>query len=269
MILEETYRYLLTNQKDRLENLTLTRVQIGMFLTAVGLSDGGLGMAGTLPDAEPHCTGTTRDFGDFTPGHIVGKRVTELFETQKQSGLISSLRIAVLNAISSRELAGNRYHILEDTDPVDLIDPDFDGTITIVGAFQSYIRKLSGKRSRLNVLELNENALSAEHRKHYIPAAGFREVLPGSGVVIITGLTLVNNTIDGLLSAITPGTRLIVTGPSSSVIPDVLFRHHVTHVGATRITRPDLLFDLVGQGGAGYHLFRYCARKICLARDPV
>lgn len=35
-------------------------------------------------------------------------------------------------------------------------------------------------------------------------------------------------------------------------------------IGATRITHPELLFDVVGSGGKGYHLFRYCAEKISI-----
>jgi uncharacterized protein (DUF4213/DUF364 family) len=119
----------------------------------------------------------------------------------------------------------------------------------------------------LFVLELNRNAMTEESMKYYVPAEDYGKVIPESDVVIITGLTLVNNTIDGLLSVIRPETRVIVTGPSSSIIPDILFENNVSIIGATKIEKPDLLFRIVSEFGTGYHLFRYCARKTCIVNE--
>ena len=80
-------------------------------------------------------------------------------------------------------------------------------------------------------------------------------------------LTLVNNTIDGLLSAISPDALVIVTGPSSSLIPDVLFQNKVNIIGATKITNPEILFNIVSECGAGFHSFKYCAAKICIINE--
>lgn len=267
MILDETYSLLRTRYKEQTGKLTITAVRIGVHLTAVKLSDESVGFAGTLSDNCLPGIRKDRDYGDFTPAQIQGKKITDLFDTPKRSCIIDTLRIAVMNAISSGILSSGGYKIIEDKDPIELVDLTPPKTITIVGAFQSYIHTISDTGNRLHVLEFDENTLYAEHRKHFVPASQYREVIPSSDIVIITGLTLVNNTIDGLLSAISPGTTLIVTGPSSSLIPDVLFRNHVNIVGATRITNPDLLFDIVSESGAGYHLFKYCARKICILNE--
>jgi uncharacterized protein (DUF4213/DUF364 family) len=136
-----------------------------------------------------------------------------------------------------------------------------------VGAFHSYIGKIAETHNKLYVLELNENELTEQEKQFYVPALDYRRVLPESEIVIITGLTLVNNTIDNLLSAIPEKAIVIVVGPSGSTIPDILFANKVSIIGATRITKPDVLFDLVGEGGGGYHLFQYCAQKICILRD--
>jgi len=208
-----------------------------------------------------------RDFGEFSPSKIAGRRVADLFETEKSSGIIDTLRIASLNAISSRMIAEGHYNILENADPIDLIDLDGKKNITLVGAFKSYIAKIAATGNHLSVLELDEDALTGEQKQYYVPAREYGKVLPGSDIVIITGLTLVNNTIDGLLSAIAPGTLVIVTGPSSSLIPDVLFSHRVNIIGATQVTDPGMLFTVAGEAGAGYHLFRYCAKKICIINE--
>ena len=75
-----------------------------------------------------------------------------------------------------------------------------------------------------------------------------------------------NNTIDELLGSVGAGTQVIVTGPSGSIIPDILFDNKVTIIGAVRITDPDILFRIAGEGGTGYHLFEYGAQKICILK---
>lgn len=267
MIINETYELLKGNEKLQIDRLALSEVRIGLLLTAVRLSDGSSGVASTMPDSKIHCAKENRDYGDFTPSKIRGQKVTDLFETKKKSNIIDSLRIAVLNALSSRIISESGYRIIEDTDPVDLIQPDTHSTITIVGGFHNYIRKISKSAGKLHVLELDPDVLAQDHMRYYVPAADFKKILPGSDIIIITGYTLVNNTIDGLLSAIPPNAQVIVTGPSSSIIPDMLFKYGVSIIGATRITNPDYLFTLVEEGGAGYHLFQYCAQKICVLND--
>ncbi len=266
MITVKTYNLLKNRYKDKFDALSVSDVRIGIYLTAVRLSDGSTGASATLTDDQPFCAKSNRDFGDFTPLRIRGQKVMHILESGKESNQVLSLKMAVLNALSSTFMLSGNYKILEDKDPVDLLDLNSQKTITVVGAFHSYIRKISETPNKLFVLEMNENALPQEYRRFFIPAKDFRTVLPASDVVIITGQTLANRTIDELLEAITPGTEVIVTGPSSSIIPDILFDNKVTIIGAVRITKPDILFDIVSEGGTGFHLFEYCAKKISILK---
>jgi uncharacterized protein (DUF4213/DUF364 family) len=266
MIIEQTYNILKYKYGDEFPKLTIKDVRIGFYLTAVRLSDNSIGTSATIPDNHLPCSKKNRDFGDFSPLKISGKKVSDILETGKESGLVQSLKTAVLNAMSSRFIVSGGYKIIDDCDPIQLIDPGSGKTITIVGAFQSYIRKISPTDNTLYVLEYNENALTEDQKKHYIPASGFKEVLAVSDIVIITGQTLVNNTIDGLLESVSGNAQVVVTGPSSNLVPDVLFENKVSIIGSSRITKPELLFDLVGEGGTGYHLYEYCARKICIVK---
>ncbi|RPH30043.1 MAG: hypothetical protein EHM93_16385 [Bacteroidales bacterium] len=267
MILEETYSFLREKYKDLFENLTISDVRLGIHLTAVKLSDESYGAASTLSYNQLHCCKENRDFGDFTPNRIKGQRVFDLFSSTKKTDVIDTLKMAVINAISSRILQSNNYKIIENADPIDLLDLSSNKTITIVGAFPSYIRKIEVTQNNLYVLELNENAFIDGQKKYYVPASEYSRIIPISDIVIITGLTLVNNTIDGLLSSISPTTKTIVTGPSSSIIPDILFKNKVNMIGATRITDPELLFTVASEAGAGYHLFKYGAQKICILNE--
>jgi uncharacterized protein (DUF4213/DUF364 family) len=267
MITEQTYDYLLSRYKDRFADLTISDVRIGIYLTAVRLSDNSIGTSATIPDDQPFCSKKNRDFGDFTPLKIREQKVSDILGTKKGTGTLLSLKMAVLNAISSKLISTGNYRIVEDRDPIQLVDLDSRKTITVVGAFHSYIRKISETRNKLYVLEMNEEALGHEYRKFYIPADEYKLILPASDIVIITGQALVNNTIDDLLAAISPGTLVIVTGPSAGMLPDILFENKVSIIGTVRITKPEILFNIVSEGGAGFHLFEYCARKICILNE--
>ena len=269
MILYETYELLKTKHLGQIENVTIADVRIGLFLTAIRLSNGSCGVAGNQTRDHVHGDKKTRDFGDFTPTRFKGKSVKDLIETKKKSSIIDALKIAALNAISSRVILETDYKIIENKDPFDLLDLEPLKTITVVGGFQSYIRKLSETLNKLYVLELNRDTLKEDQKQYYVPAEDYGDVLPYSDIVIITGLTLINQTIDGLLRAVKPGAEVIVTGPSANIIPDLLFQNNVTMIGATRILDPDLLFSIVGEGGAGFHLFERCAQKITILKDLV
>ena len=268
-IIHQTIRELKTGFAGSIAPLTIVDVHIGMHLSAIELSDGSCGVAGTAENSGAHAPERReRDFGAFTPNQIRGQNVLALLESEKASPVVDTLKIAVLNAISSALLASSSHKIVEDKDPVDLLDLGNSKSVALVGAFRSYMKKIAdaGAGIRLQVLEFKKEALPEEFQQHYVPAADYQRVLPASDVVIITGLTLVNGTIDGLLSSIRPGAEVVVTGPSANIIPDVLFDNGVTMIGATRITDRDMLFSTVGEGGSGYHLFRYCARKITIVK---
>jgi len=135
MIQDKIYKFLNLNYKDQVEGLKIDEVCFGSHLTAVRLTDGSYGVASTLSGKQRHCTKQNRDFGDFSPLNIRNQSVKSLFETQRLSNAIDTLRIAVLNAISSRILSSGRYRVIEDKDPIELIDLKEAGTVTIVGAF--------------------------------------------------------------------------------------------------------------------------------------
>ncbi len=268
MVLHDTYDLLLTKYRSYIEGVTIEKVQIGIFLTAVKLSNGYAGVAGSELDSTINCCHKQkREFGDFTPGNISGHKIVDLFNHPVNSILLDRVKLAVLNAVSSEIVAQSKYQIIEDKDPFELLDLSGQKTISIVGAFQTYIKKLSKSDHKLYVLELNESALDDDQKQYYVPAENASRILPLSDIIIITGLTLLNNTLDDLLKHIPANKQVIVVGPTAGLIPDILFKHHITIIGSTKITDPDRMFTIVSEGGAGFHLFQYCAKKICLLNN--
>lgn len=264
-MISSTLDLLIERYGIELENITIEDVCIGVFLTAVKLSNGAYGLASTqISRDQSHRS--RRDLAPFTPFKIKGQKISDLFLREKPPRVGDSLQVATLNALSAQVMTPENYHILEDKDPVDLLDLSGGKTITLVGAFQSYIRKLKITDNHLQVLELNPKAFQPEDGKYYVPARQADQVLPNSDIVIITGSATVNHSLDGLLDLIPSTTTVVVTGPTSSYIPDLLFEKGVDFVGATRITDPEKMMQMVGEAASGFYLFRYCANKIVVAR---
>lgn len=268
MILNETYNFIKSANADMFSNTTLERVMIGVHFTAVKLSSGFAGVAKT--EVKGNCSSSAkhkRNFGAFTPGKIHGQKITDLFEQDGKSDILDNVKLAVLNAISSEMIAHPKYKVIADKDPIDLVDLSKEKTICIVGAFQSYMDKIAATKNRLFVLELNENAFDEEQKQFYVPAADYAHTFAKSDIIVITGSTLSNNTLDSLLACVPPHAQTILVGPSSSLVPDILFKHKVNIIGSIKILDAEQMFGLIAEGATGYHLFEYCAKKICIVNE--
>jgi uncharacterized protein len=88
--------------------------------------------------------------------------------------------------------------------------------------------------------------------------------VPKADLLVITGTTLINDTLEPILAAAKPAARIIVVGPTASLSPQALFRRGVALVGGVEVTDPDLLLDLLAEGGSGYHFFGKAAQRIVM-----
>lgn len=268
MIIKEAYEFILNRGDEFFGETTIERIVIGVHFTAVKLSNGFSGV--TKTEIASNCRNSikeNRDFGLFTPGNMQGHKIKSLFEHNATSDLINNVRLAVLNAVSSQLIAGSIYNIIEDKDPIDLLELNGQKTICVVGAFQSYIRKIALTSNKLYVLELNKNALGDEQQKYFVPADKYRETFSKSDIIIITGSTIANKTIDDLLNHIPQNAKTVLVGPSSGLVPDILFNHNIDIIGSTKVINPERMFSIISEGGSGYHLFNYCAKKICIINN--
>jgi uncharacterized protein (DUF4213/DUF364 family) len=268
MIIQETYDLLKNRYADVFKNTTIEKVVIGIYFTAVKLSSGFAGMAKT--EIDRHCCNSykhKRNYGEFSPGKISGQRILDLFEKAENTDVMNNIRLAVLNAVSAEIISRSKYNVVEDKDPVELIDLSGNKNICIVGAFQSYINKIAETKNKLFVLELNEDAFDENQKQFYVSAEKYAETFSKSDIIIISGATLANQTLDDLLVKVPEHAQTILVGPSSSLVPDILFNHNVNIIGSTKILDPEQMFKLISEGGTGYHMFNCCAKKICIIND--
>ena len=250
-----------------LDKIYFEDIRIGIYKTAVKISGNRYGVAGTYHAISgDYKYRTNRDKSPFSTNQIIGQSVSALFQSPP-SAIVDNLKIATLNALSANILQHAGYQVITNKDPIDLVDLSGQKTISIIGAFKSYIELIGSTNHQMNIIEIRPEAIPPAYRQHYIPANQVADVLPQSDIVIITGSTMVNNSLKDIVHYLPPNGTTILVGPSSSFIPDALFEKGIDIIGATEITHPEKMLQIVSESGTGFHFFRYCARKICILNE--
>ncbi len=264
MIFREAIQYLKTFgrrfEKDRIEKLIT-----GIHFTAVQLTGGGCGMARTeIKSGFPSISKAEWRKNPFAPGRLRGQRILDILTCEDERSVPGYLKLAVLNACSSRVLAESGHPVISGRDPVEWLDTSKGKEIVLVGAFQSYMEKLSPMPCRLRVLELDPDVFPEGHKHLYVPAKQAGDILPFVDGVLLTGSTMVNRTLDALLSFTGSQTFIAIAGPSAGLFPDLLFSKGIHLIGTIRVFDADRMFNIIAEGGAGCHLYGDCAEKICI-----
>jgi len=255
------------------ERLTIDRLVIGLFFTGVKLDNGFAGMSFTpskdIPDAVccPSSVGRT-----FDPVKVSGTKVTEILPSlESREPIKRAVAVATLNALSAtcwgRGLTGG-HRVRERADAQDYIKIHSESSVAIFGAIIPVLRMLKKHGGTWWVIEQDSKTLKDDELRHYVPWGQSEEIIRNADVLIITGVSLLNGTLEPILSLARAGIEIAVLGPTASMIPEPMFHRGVRVVGGVWVKRPDELLDVLASGGSGYHLFDEIATRIVWEREP-
>jgi len=272
-ILGDTIAMIGTILGPELDEITIERAVVGLFFTGVKLSNGTAGTSATpiksIPEAV--CCPSSAMAMPF-PGKLRGRRAADLArEALSGHGIRRTVGIATVNALADccwqrRPHPDVELHLGVDAfDATDIRPAD---NVVVVGAFVPFLKELKRRGQAFLVLEQDPATLKADELPFFRPAKQAAEILPSADVVLITGSTLVNNTLEHLLALIRPEARVTVVGPTVGMLPDAFLARGADVLGCVRITEPDAFLDLLAEGGSGYHFFGRTAQKLVLARRP-
>lgn len=244
-------------------------IKIGSVYVGVKLSNGYGGVAYRMHKHEAHSLEIENSIkGMDLLKQLIGKSLSELAKLAEDDDyLLSSIGIATINAASqSLIFNGSRkeYDIIMDIDCLDALDIYPVDRVVMVGALPSYVYKLRNYVERLTVYDDNKQALAELGLKE--PDEKIKDALGNATVVIITGSSLVNKTIDELLEASSNARVIAVVGPTASIVPDPLFKRGVKALGGVYVYNVDEMLKIVGEGGGARLLLSNCARKYTLLR---
>ena len=251
--------------------LAVERVVVGLFFTGVKLSDGSTGACATpLRELrEAVCCPSSAMAMPF-PGKLRGRPATDLLRlTAEPDGIRRAVGIATMNALAAA-CWQRRPHpgatLRGGVDAYDAASIRPGEHVVVVGAFVPFLKALKAAGQSYTVLENDPATLKPDELPHYRPAADAPDVVPGADVLLITGTTLLNDTLEALLRAARPDARVVVVGPTVGLLPDVLLARGADILGGIRVTAPDAFLDTLAEGGSGYHFFGRSAEKVVLVR---
>ena len=270
-ILQETAQLIKQKLGIDFEKLTVERIAVGLFFTGAKLSNGAGGVSYTPVKDIPQAVCCPSSAGRiFDPVKINGmKAAAVLAALSSDEPIKAAIAIATLNALSAicweRGLNDN-YHIQMNTDAVDVVRMPAESSVAVIGAFVPILRKLKTRGGRWWVIEQDPQTLKSDEMDHFIPADRSDETIAAADVLIITGVTLVNHTLEPILKAARPDAEIAVVGPTASLLPDALFERGARVVGGVRVKKPDELLDVLAAGGSGYHFFDKLAPRIVIEK---
>lgn len=270
-VISETIEIIKEKSPSPLEEVLIDDLVIGIFFTGVKLSTGHAGCAFTpiadIPEAV--CCPTTAARMPQA-GNLEGSLVSEVLNYSLDPNVLkSAIGVATLNALSqwiAESEEGNEYHMIKEADGFDLLNIQPHETVSLIGAFGPYIRRLKTMGNPFFIIEKNAQTLKPDEMKYFKPEPEMRNALEKSTVVIITGTAIVNHTIDPILSMITNGKRAAIIGPTASLLPDAFFKRGLQVMAGVKILDSDLMIKILKQGGSAYHLLKECSEKIVFIR---
>ncbi len=241
-------------------DLKVEKAVVGLFFSGVKISGGYGGLCFTPVKAIPQAVCCPSSAAVMPLSGKLGNRPVAdyLEDLNSKSPLRKALGIAVLNALSNMYWEKEKnpgYDIEYGIDAIDAVELNKSGKVVIVGALVPALKKCVKEGAPYIVLEKDPATIMEHEMPYYRPAEEAPKYLPEADTAIITGTTIINDSIDGLLKLVKHGAEVLVTGPSASMIPDALFSAGATIVGGVRVTKPDDMLDILAEGGSGYHFF--------------
>ena len=251
------------------EPLAVEDIRIGVFYTAVKLSNGHVGVAFTprgLTDSV--CCPQSAAEAPLA-GSLNGRGAWSLADyALSRAALRRAVGVATLNALSALALARQEIPeavVLPGVDALDAAKIQAEDRVVLVGAFVPFIKKLRHYVAALWVIDKHPEALRPDERYLWHPAEDAPELFGKASLVIMTGSTLVEGGTDDLLQSVRSPCRVVMAGPTASPWPPTFFARGVDALAGIRVTDGPGLLETVSQGGSGY-FFGRCAEKVAIVR---
>jgi uncharacterized protein (DUF4213/DUF364 family) len=270
-ILRETLSEIAEILGSELDDLSVERAVIGLFFTGVKLSNGIAGACATpiktIPEAV--CCPTSAMTMPF-PGKLRDRPALDVTKNAlSDHGIRRAVGIAAMNALADtcwRRRPHPETQLRLGIDAFDATEIGPGDKVVVVGAFVPFLRELKRRRQPFLVLEQDPVTLKPEELPFFRPANEAPTVVPDADVLLITGTTLINDTLEELLRLAKPTARVTMVGPTVSLLPDAFLRRGADILGTVRIAAPDEFLDILAEGGSGYHFLGRSAQKVVLVR---
>lgn len=156
-----------------------------------------------------------------------------------------ALGLAAVNAISQRVLKGSGYLLTGPDNTLDMLLPEANDHIGMVGFFPPLVEKIRQQNIALTVIELDEKWIQQQQN--------FKVTLDSTALndcnkIICTGTVLINQTLEAILEQARSADEIYLIGPTMGCLPDPLFDRGVTAIGGREIVDYERFIKLWSAG---------------------
>jgi len=173
------------------------------------------------------------NFYNLNSNYYKGMQTSVLAQMFESKDLFSkSLGLGGINAISQFLLKRSDFYFEDASDSLGLLEIDKDDIVGMVGFFPPLVKHIETIGNRLIVIEKKKELIKK--------GLNWRVTLDPSELklcnkVLITGTTLLNETIDEILQFSKDAEKLSMIGPTAGFLPDPLFKRGIENLGGTRV----------------------------------
>ncbi len=180
--------------------------------------------------------------------------------------LEKSVGVAAVNAVSSYLLwgAGQRrgLQIEVGVDIISAVPHVASGKVLIVGHMGPLVRALK-ERGAEEVYVVERCA--AMRCRGALSDSALPRLAPEADTLVVTGATLVNDTLDHILSLRKRDSTLVLVGPTAGAHPTPLFVEGVDAVASMRAVKVSAVLDVIKRGGGRWDFTKFSEQYVVKA----
>ncbi|NVM03134.1 MAG: DUF364 domain-containing protein [Candidatus Helarchaeota archaeon] len=243
---------LIRDNYDRSPPPKVKQVILGLIYSCVRLINDQIGLSHSLVNFYSKDCFLTNKWGDLS-----SYTLPKLVDFSESDIIIDRvLGISAINAYSQHIFEENSFGFNFENDVLDKLQIKKSDKVGMVGLFRPMVPKIVTKVKSLIIVEKDPEKLG---KFQGVDITSDSSVLENVDVAIITGTTLINNTIDGILKLVDEA-RTAMIGPTMGMLPDPLFKAGVDIVGGMKFFDVDKVIKTITEG-QGTKRFKKFAKK--------
>lgn len=154
------------------------------------------------------------------------------------------LGLAAINAICQHVMGEIGFTVDSATDSLGLLSVSAGDRVGMVGLFFPLVQTIEEAGAKLVVIEKNEQLIE---KFPHLPVTLDATELSRCNKILCTGTTLLNNSLDEILTHCSPEAFISIIGPTAGYFPDPLFARGVDVVGGRVVKDGERLLQLLAE----------------------
>ncbi len=173
-------------------------------------------------------------YSALLPRDFIGKNPLDLaLDFGGEDPVKEMISLGAINAICQHVMRKTEFEVEPAPDPLGLLSVQPEDRIGMVGLFVALAKGIRKAGADLVIIEKKEKLLE---KFPDLPITTDSSKLSSCNKVLCTGTTLLNDSLDEILSQCSPQTFVSLIGPTAGYFPDPLFARGVDVVGGRVVT---------------------------------